>query len=530
MYVRKVGVKQGLRLPLQTMIGQTYTVWYRFERERVIGDPTKAPAPSAIVRVTNDELGKGLLQEKIHHGSFSTTYQETAELTFRATHSTSFLFLLTETPSLETGLSWVTFQEVETDAVVLKQKGNLVVDLHYRRPNEGLSGTYEGEISAARLFVNGTQQSVGGTFKNGEFTYFVPAGSLRPQDQVMLVGLNTQKDVQAIAPVSVIQIGDCQVNPFRIGEDHSLTGTYQQEAPIKAQLTLDGVKKAIGGTFDKGTFTYYVGANVIQLGSTAVLAFYDANGHLIEEHPIHCYGARVLKAHYGFGRSTIEGIYEGQVARFKLVKEAVDGTQTVLGWGGTLFPEETPKRFSFWVQASALKETDQLWVTPFNDQDQALDTGSSVTIESGTLQLDPHYLGEAYLRGRYTGPMTGAYLYGGGSSSPLRKGGDFYADGRFQFYVSGLDLSQLPVTLVPYNAVGDVVTVDQEVPIRKGKLSSHAYLLGASQVTALIRETFRWPNFKSIKTRLKPHGEGPLRIKRIPFMCTQAGLPRPRML
>lgn len=270
MYVRKVGVKQGLRLPLQTMIGQTYTVRYRFERERVIGDPTKAPAPSAIVRVTNDELGKGLLQEKIHHA--------------------------------------------------------------------------------------------------------------------------------------------------------------------------------------------------------------------------------------------------------------------VLGWGGTLFPEETPKRFSFWVQASALKETDQLWVTPFNDQDQALDTGSSVTIESGTLQLDPHYLGEAYLRGRYTGPMTGAYLYGGGSSSPLRKGGDFYADGRFQFYVSGLDLSQLPVTLVPYNAVGDVVTVDQEVPIRKGKLSSHAYLLGASQVTALIRETFRWPNFKSIKTRLKPHGEGPLRIKRIPFMCTQAGLPRPRML
>lgn len=480
MYTRQVGMKQGLRIPLQTTIGETYTVQYRFERERVLGDPKAAAAPSACVRVTSDSEGSVILQEKNHTGSFSTTYQETASMTFKATNTTSFLFLFTETPSLETGLSWVTFQELQTDATVANLSNRLTVDPYYLTPGESLSGTYEGDLSVARLFVNGIQQSVGGTFKEGEFSYFVPDTSLTPHDQVMLVGLNAKKEVQAVAPVPVIQLGECLVHPFRIGQDTSVTGTYQKASPIKAQITIDGVQKAMGGTFEKGTFSYFVGADVISLGSTVTLAFYDANGHLIEEQPVHCYGAKILKAHYGFGRSTIEGTYEGNVSRFKLVKEAIDGTQTVLGWGGTLFPEETPKRFSFWVKASGLKESDQLWITPFNEQDQALNDGFSVTIEHATLETDPYHLGEAFITGTYTGPIKGAFLYGGGNDVPLRKGGDFYEDGRFRFYASGRDLSQSPVTLVPYNGSGDLLTEEHEVVIRKGKLSPDAYFVGAS--------------------------------------------------
>lgn len=480
MYTRKVGMKQGLRIPLQTTIGETYTVQYHFERERVLGDPKAASAPSACVRVSSDLEGSMILQEKNHTGSFSTTYQETASLTFKATHGTSFLFLFTETPSLETGLSWVTFQELQTDAQVADLTHTLTVNPYYLTPGESLSGTYEGDISIARLFVNGVQQSIGGNFNDGQFSYFVPNTSLTIEDQVMLVGLNAKKEVQVVAPVSVIQLGECLVHPFKMGQDTYVTGTYQKATPIKAQITINGVPKALGGTFEKGTFSYYVGTDAISLGSTVTLAFYDANGYLIEEQPVHFYGAKILKAHYGFGRSSIEGTYEGNVSRFNLVKESSDGTQTVLGWGGTLFSDETPKRFSFWVKASALKESDQLWLTPFNEQDQALNDEFPVTVEQTTLQVAPYYLGESFITGTYTGPIKGAFLYGGGTDVPLRKGGDFYEDGHFRFYSAGLDLSQSPVTLVPYNGSGDLLTVEQEINIRKGKLLPDAYFIGAN--------------------------------------------------
>jgi hypothetical protein len=482
LYVRKLSIQHGLRISLKTVIGESYTIRYKLERERVLGTDEAISAPVAVTRVTGDEKGIDVITENQHKTTISSTTQEIGSITFTAKSLNSYLFLLAETLDLQSGLSWVTFQEVETDADT-DQTAMLEVDPFYLEPNEWITGIYTGELSQAQLYVNGIKRSVGGEFKNGQLRYYVPSLSLYEGDQALLVCLDTSKQVQAIVHIPLLKLGSFDIQPFAIELDTKITGQYENTNPSKARLIINGVEKAIGGTFKNGQFSIDVASGLIQLNDTVTLSFYDVNGRLLETKSVYCYVGHILTAHYGFGRSTIEGTYEGTVQKLKLVKETIDGTQTVVGWGGTLFPNETPHRFSFWVNASLLKEDDTLWLTPHNEKDQALDDPFPVVIEKATMVIDPYYPEDINITGRYTGPVRGAYLYTTGSSQPVRSGGTFNTDGTFRFYAAGLDLTKEPVTMIPYNNNGKPLSVAQPVKIRKGKLTPNSYVLGTTSIS-----------------------------------------------
>ncbi|RDX02085.1 hypothetical protein [Listeria kieliensis] len=161
---RKVGKTHGLRYKLKTVAGKIYTVRYRIERERVLNDAKTIPAPKAIVRITADEKGKQLLKENLHQGKLSVTYQETITLTFQATGTTSYLFLLNENVNAESGLSWINFQQLETDAPCPSSSGSLRVDPYQENRNQ-LTGSYTGPVQEPVYLLMGRQNPMVEVFK-----------------------------------------------------------------------------------------------------------------------------------------------------------------------------------------------------------------------------------------------------------------------------------------------------------------------------------------------------------------------------
>lgn len=477
---RKVGKTHGLRYKLKTVAGQTYTVRYRLERERVLNDAETIPAPKAIVRVTADEKGKQLLKENLHQGKLSVTYQETITLTFQATGTTSYLFLLNENINAESGLSWINFQQLETDAPCPSSLGSLQVD-PYQESKRQLTGTYTGPVQDASLFINGEVKSYGGSFQSdGTFTYYIAKGMIGPMDHVMLVGRggNTigERTILAVTAVPVVSEGAVQI-----------TGSYTGAEPFRAVLQVNGKQHSTGGTFNNGVFQYFVGKDVLRPEDEVSLLFLDAKGDTIVTQAVRVLWAQIFKAHYACKRATIEGAYQGKnVKLFKLSQETKEGNEEVLSWGGTLLEDENPKCFSYWVGASRFTPEDHLFLTPYDEKGNPLADRMPVMIEDATLTLAPYYQNDAELTGKYTGPIEGAYLYIGGQEKPVRQGGEF-KDGMFRFYMGKLDLKAGPITLVPYNKSGDLLYPETQVMIRRGDLFPSAYGMGQSEIQGTFK-------------------------------------------
>ena len=63
----------------------------------------------------------------------------------------------------------------------------------YHVGDVNITGTYTGDMSLGRLTVNGKVVSWGGSFKDGQFSYYVGAGKLKVGDKVVLDGYNKEK-------------------------------------------------------------------------------------------------------------------------------------------------------------------------------------------------------------------------------------------------------------------------------------------------------------------------------------------------
>ena len=74
----------------------------------------------------------------------------------------------------------------------------------YHVGDVNITGTYTGDMSLGRLTVNGKVVSWGGSFKDGQFSYYVGAGKLKVGDKVVLDGYNKEKELIDSKEIEVI--------------------------------------------------------------------------------------------------------------------------------------------------------------------------------------------------------------------------------------------------------------------------------------------------------------------------------------
>ena len=172
---------------------------------------------------------------------------------------------------------------VETVNIEPKVIEGTLSDVQHTVGSSTITGTYTGEMSKARLVVNGNIISVGGTFKEGNFSYYVAPNQVKGTDMVHLQGYDKEgKPVGDLTPVTIQkQQGQLTEANHKLGQS-TITGTYEGNVK-KARLLVDGKQISWGGTFKDGTFSYYVAQGTIKANSTVELAVYGDGDVLLSE-------------------------------------------------------------------------------------------------------------------------------------------------------------------------------------------------------------------------------------------------------
>jgi len=156
-------------------------------------------------------------------------------------------------------------------------------DVQHTVGSSTITGTYTGEMSKARLVVNGNIISVGGTFKDGTFSYYVAPNQVKETDTVHLQGYDKEGNpVGDLTPVTLQkQQGQLTEATYKLGQS-IITGTYEGNVK-KARLLVDGKQISWGGTFKDGIFSYYVAPGTIKEDSKVTMEAYGEGDILLAE-------------------------------------------------------------------------------------------------------------------------------------------------------------------------------------------------------------------------------------------------------
>ncbi|WP_368556328.1 BspA family leucine-rich repeat surface protein, partial [Enterococcus faecalis] len=172
---------------------------------------------------------------------------------------------------------------VETLNIEPKVVEGTLSDVQHTVGSSTITGTYTGDMSKARLVVNGNIISVGGTFKDGTFSYYVAPNQVKETDTIHLQGYDKEGNpVGDLTPVTVQkQQGQLTEATYKLGQS-TITGTYEGNVK-KARLLVDGKQISWGGTFKDGIFSYYVAQGTIKTNSTVELAVYGEGNVLLSQ-------------------------------------------------------------------------------------------------------------------------------------------------------------------------------------------------------------------------------------------------------
>ncbi len=172
---------------------------------------------------------------------------------------------------------------VETVNVEPKVAEGTLSDVQHTVGSSTITGTYTGEMSKARLVVNGNIISVGGTVKDGTFSYYVAPNQVKETDTVYLQGYDKEGDpVGDLTPITLQkQQGQLTEATYKLGQS-IITGTYEGNVK-KARLLIDGKQISWGGTFKDGTFSYYVAPGAIKEDSKVTMEAYGEGDILLAE-------------------------------------------------------------------------------------------------------------------------------------------------------------------------------------------------------------------------------------------------------
>ncbi|EOX2912966.1 BspA family leucine-rich repeat surface protein, partial [Enterococcus hirae] len=233
----------------------------------------------------------------------------------------------------------------------------------YHVGDVNITGTYTGDMSLGRLTVNGKVVSWGGSFKDGQFSYYVGVGKLKVGDKVVLDGYNKEKELIDSKEIEVISESSGsidQVDTYKLG-DSTITGTYTGDIH-KGKLVVNGEVISWGGTYKDGKFSYYVNSQIIKAGDQATIQGYDKfDTPLGDPQPVTIGEqlGQLTEAHRVGISTVIEGNYTGDVYQGILL---VNGEK--VSQGGSF----KDGKFSYYVGNLKVSEDDQVVLMGANNR------------------------------------------------------------------------------------------------------------------------------------------------------------------
>ncbi|MEO1768406.1 immunoglobulin-like domain-containing protein [Candidatus Enterococcus ferrettii] len=374
----------------------------------------------------------------------------------------------------------------EKPVKVLSNYTGTVSAYDYTVGDEYIRGTYTGDVKKAKVIVNGKALALGGSFRDGEFSYWVGKNAIKKGDSVLINGYDVDGDVLTqnnkvtiiAAPAAT---GTISPNPFPLGSEQ-ITGTYTGDVK-KARLYVNDQLISQGGSFKNGTFTYYVGKNALSKNSKVRLVALSADNKELDSKVVQVEsttsGALLAEA-YTVGDEYITGSYSGDVKKAKVI---VNGT--VLSLGGSF----TNGRFSYWVGANKIKAGDSVLINGYDQNNVLLTQNNKVTIKpapslKGTITPDSYTVGNGEISGKYTGDVRKARLSINGNV--ISWGGSF-KNGRFTYYVGDSIKKGDVVTLNAYGTNDVLLQENVKVPFANasytGSISPNSYTVGSAELT-----------------------------------------------
>ena len=294
-----------------------------------------------------------------------------------------------------------------------------------------ITGTYTGDVSKARVTINGKPQAWGGSFNNGKFTYYIGNGKIKAGDVVTITAYDKEdKVLDADKPVTIKKVTAGTINPaeYTIG-DTEITGTYTGDV-TKARVTINGKPQAWGGSFNNGKFTYYVGAGKIKAGDVVTITAYDKEEKVLDANkPVtitKVSEGTISPVEYTIGDTEITGTYTGDVTKARVT---INGKPQA--WGGSF----NNGKFTYYIGTGKIKAGDVVTITAYDKNEKVLDANKVVKIKElvqVTLSPDAYNVGETTIKGTYTGDIVRARLLINGT--PQAWGGTF-SGGSFSYYI-----------------------------------------------------------------------------------------------
>ncbi|EOB3456962.1 BspA family leucine-rich repeat surface protein [Enterococcus hirae] len=333
----------------------------------------------------------------------------------------------------------------------------------YHVGDVNITGTYTGDMSLGRLTVNGKVVSWGGSFKDGQFSYYVGVGKLKVGDKVVLDGYNKEKELIDSKEIEVISESSGsidQVDTYKLG-DSTITGTYTGDIH-KGKLVVNGEVVSWGGTYKDGKFSYYVNSQIIKAGDQATIQGYDKfDTPLGDPQPVTIGEqlGQLTEAHRVGISTVIEGNYTGDVYQGILL---VNGEK--VSQGGSF----KDGKFSYYVGNLKVSEDDQVVLMGANNRGQQI-PGSEidVTIQTPTAEINEltYKLGTQTIKGAYGSDtqVHQGHLFVNGKL--ISKGGSF-KDGAISYYVKpDLIKADDQVTMNFYDDSGNLLAENQTVSV-----------------------------------------------------------------
>jgi hypothetical protein len=385
--------------------------------------------------------------------------------------------------NLTSNVASTTVRDATATAGTITPNAHTVGDSH-------ITGEYTGDVTSARLFVNGVSTR-GGTFNaDGTFSFFVTPGSIKVGDKVEIVALDKngreldRKNIDVISNLS----GNIMPSSYTTGSS-TITGEFTGDINF-ARLFVNGKHVSWGGTFNPdGTFSYYVTPGTIKAGDTVRIQglHRDAAGNteILDEQQVQiAMQGSITPDTYTLGTSNITGKFTGDVNFARLF---VNGQH--VSWGGTFNPDGT---FSYFVNPSLIKSGDTVRIQGLH-RDAAGNTeildDKTVQIAGlkGTLTPSAYTLGTSNITGKFTGDINFGRLFI--NNQPVSWGGTFNSDGTFSFYVNSSLIKsgdKVEIQGLHRTANGDTeILAKEKVEIAgfAGTIAPNAYTPGSSAIT-----------------------------------------------
>ncbi|MEG0256182.1 immunoglobulin-like domain-containing protein [Vagococcus sp.] len=166
---------------------------------------------------------------------------------------------------------------LDTKQVNIGALAGTITPSDYTLGSSNITGAFTGDVNVARLFINNQPQSWGGSFNSdGTFSFFVNQNLIKAGDIVRIeamhrlsTGETTLLDTKQVTVVSALA-GTIAPDAYTLGES-TITGTVTGDVNF-GRLFINGQHALWGGTYNPdGTFSFYVGRDLIKAGDTVVI-------------------------------------------------------------------------------------------------------------------------------------------------------------------------------------------------------------------------------------------------------------------